>query len=293
MLLQMSKQSKNPTSEFYEACIVGNERKVRQMINEGMDINTKIKHSDNMSVLTIACLYRHNKIVKLLIEAGADPNVQDIYGKTALLCVCETSTIFDSVFINTIALLLRAGADTNIQDNNGDTALMRALYICPQGLIYMLLKAGANPNIQDYRGRTSLFRAINRPKILEMLLKTGNPNIQDMFGTTALIYAIMENPAVVEMLLKAGTDPNIQDVDGNTALMTAAIYSDINVVQMLVKAGANIDARNNAGNSAYNYANIDVKKYLQKVKTSISLYHTMRKKGKIPMHLVREIIDKL
>lgn len=54
--------------------------------------------------------------IKLLLDAGAETNLKDIWGSTALLyCYHDT----------TIELLLQYGADANLQNDDGVNALIR------------------------------------------------------------------------------------------------------------------------------------------------------------------------
>ena len=52
-------------------------------------------------------------------------------------------------------MLLKAGADPNIQNEWGTTALMMASRYGYKECVFELLKAGANPNIQDKYGDTA------------------------------------------------------------------------------------------------------------------------------------------
>jgi hypothetical protein len=66
------------------------------------------------------------EIAKLLIDAGADLNVQDIRGNTALLRTL--STPYTNEAKTEIAkLLIDAGADLNVRNKKGKTALMLAI----------------------------------------------------------------------------------------------------------------------------------------------------------------------
>lgn len=68
----------------------------------------------------------------------------------------------------TVALLLQAGADPNIQDNVGDTALVEAARAGHADVVDLLLKAGANPAIKNNEGKTAR-DLTNHPVIQELL----------------------------------------------------------------------------------------------------------------------------
>ena len=62
-----------------------------------------------------------NKLIELLLRSGAEPNIQDCYGNTALIYVAMQSTSWK--MFEAIKLLLRFGADPDIENNEGKTAL--------------------------------------------------------------------------------------------------------------------------------------------------------------------------
>ena len=67
---------------------------------------------------------RDTKTVRKMLEHGADPNVQDNYGYTALIEACRWG------HTDIARLLLEHGADPNVQDNYGKTTFM---YACRWG----------------------------------------------------------------------------------------------------------------------------------------------------------------
>jgi len=85
---------------------------------------------------------------RLLIEAGADPNVPDGKGSPPLL-ICYGQP-------DMIRALVKAGAKLDFQDKDGRTALMNSW--SPQGT-ELLLQAGANPYLKDKGGKTALAHA--------------------------------------------------------------------------------------------------------------------------------------
>lgn len=97
----------------------------------------------------------------LLIQAGANPNVQNKYGSTLLQLSIEMSN-FD-----TAAYLLKHYANPNVQNNDGNTALHTLInkiayslmshgefYESQEELLNLLLAKGALKNIQNEQGET-------------------------------------------------------------------------------------------------------------------------------------------
>ena len=66
--------------------------------------------------LITASEYGHINTVRRLLEEGADVNVKDDRGSTALMYASEEG------HVETVKLLLEKGADVNAKDNDGGTA---------------------------------------------------------------------------------------------------------------------------------------------------------------------------
>jgi ankyrin repeat protein len=81
--------------------------------------------------LLIAATNGHIAMVRLLLEHGADPNLRNYDGVTAL-----HNAVYENQ-LDIVALLLEAGADPNIKDRFGNTA-------------YDLAQRNENPNLIDF-----------------------------------------------------------------------------------------------------------------------------------------------
>ena len=207
--------------------------------------------------------------VKLLIEAGADLNLQSNGGETALIFAsCFSNTTSTE---NTVKMLIDAGADLNIQANNGDTAL---IFACAnigtsstEKTVKMLIDAGADLNKQSNNGGTALTIACcfsnttSSENTVKMLIDAGaDLNIQANNGETALIFACCfsnrtSTENTVKMLINAGADLNKQSNNGETALIFACgnigTSSTEKTVIMLVEAGADLNKQLKTGETAY------------------------------------------
>ena len=92
--------------------------------------------------------------IKSLIEQGANVDIQNFKGQTALHCAAKTG------FVDIAELLLKSGATVDVLDNNGDTALTTALRSTIedkkqlQEVVVLLVDSGADVNLPDKQGRT-------------------------------------------------------------------------------------------------------------------------------------------
>ncbi len=172
------------------------------------------------------------KYIISLLQAGADPNVQNQAGKTLLDYLNEelrgilnqlainSDLLDDSNSIQYIKFLLGTGANPNVQNQDEKTLLHYVAKRNDTGGIGFLLGKGANPNVQDQSGKTPLHYAAenNCLQAIKFLLQKGaDPNVQDQSGKTPLHYAAENNCLqAIELLLKAKADQNMQDQSGKT-----------------------------------------------------------------------------
>ena len=92
----------------------GNFGEVQQLIKNGADVNHK--YGDGIRTSLHEAAYNgYFSICKLLLENGANPDLQDIYGDTPLHdAVCNDS-------FEICELLIMHGADITIENKSGDT----------------------------------------------------------------------------------------------------------------------------------------------------------------------------
>lgn len=123
---------------------------------------------DGTPLLLLACNSRYamdsQNLVKLLLERGADPNITNLNGRSALACIPN---------IDICRILVAAGADVNFAEpETGDTLLHLAVNNGEPWYPAFLLEHGANQNIRNKKGklprdyvRTKAIRAILCPDV--------------------------------------------------------------------------------------------------------------------------------
>ncbi|XP_014679106.1 PREDICTED: putative ankyrin repeat protein RF_0381 [Priapulus caudatus] len=99
-------------------------------------------------------------IMRLLLEAGADPNVADTDSRDTPLMM---------------AMLLSHGADANAADSYGWTSLYDAARSGRLDIMRLLLEAGADPNVADTSGETPMMMAVNKVGKAGGALGSGGP----------------------------------------------------------------------------------------------------------------------
>jgi uncharacterized protein len=234
-------------------------KKLKEMISSGLDLN-EIDDAGRTAVM-IAVIHRKYKFLEELINAGADLNLRDIINlETALMFSISMNDIIST------KMLIDAGADPNIQDQHGKTALYYAdPYKELDAFKYLLSYNKTNINIKKRNDYNALMYYIisTSNQILEpILINSGiDLNSQNYKGDTALMLAVSnKREKVIDELIKAGADLNILDYRGYSALESIPIdklnrYDDI--AKKLINAGA--DLRN-----YYNRTNMtSIKKWIE------------------------------
>eukprot|EP00731_Ephydatia_muelleri_P005630 Em0002g1806a len=200
---------------------------------------------DRWTALMLASMEGHMECVKVLLDNGAEINIQDKEGWTTLMKSSRAG------HMECVTVLLDKGAEVNIQDTEGWTALMLASRAGHMECVTVLLDKGAEVNIPDTDGWTALLRAsgAGHMECVKVLLDNGaEVNIQDKNGWTALKKAsVAGHIQCVEVLLDKGAEINIQDKDRWTALMSASLAGHMECVKVLLDKGAEANIQNTDG----------------------------------------------
>ena len=121
---------------LYKAAGDGNTSQVLALLDGGVDVNGRT--SDGSYALNRAAVRNEVEIVRLLLDRGANPNVQNSEGDTPLIC----ATKYAGGKAETVKTLVEAGTDLAIKDKNGKTALDYAKAEDQQDAMALLKKSG-------------------------------------------------------------------------------------------------------------------------------------------------------
>lgn len=235
LTLLFSVSLKAQESSLFRAVENGDAKKIKLLLEAGANPNAFDNDSDN--VLTNAALFASADCMKLLLENKANPNLKNKFGETPMmLCVND---------LDKMKLLLQYGADINDSSRSGNTALLVA---CGAGsssaTIQWLLDNGASPFAKRWGNETAFMRAsqYSDTAILGLLLAKGSDINAHPWGFTPLMYAARSgNWPGIFWLLNHGADPNIMDETGTTILLWAAEQNNLAAVKALVKKTSDIN----------------------------------------------------
>lgn len=110
-----------------------------------------LQASDGRTALMWAVIKSNVSLTQKLIDLGADVNIKDKDGNTALLLAatfcCDAQQI--------LRLLIRAGSDVNCQNNNGFSPLMLVAQHSVYYAMLLLLDSGADVNAVSHKDHTT------------------------------------------------------------------------------------------------------------------------------------------
>ena len=259
---------------------------LQELIKSGADVN--YLNTRGRTALLLSCWYRQTDSIMVLLEAGADPAIDDDEGFS-----CIHAAVDGICSKETLQLLIAHGAHIDAKRKDGTNALLRACATGQSDTVNFLVESGADVNVNKPDGNTCLHVAVNgncSKEVLEKMVDNGvHINGVNNEGKTALMLACQSAQAVsVGLLLAKGADPNIYDVYGNTslhaavfgcyttealhkiithqayldiqningetALLLACLYRQQDMISILLKAGSNTNIRDNYGDTSLHAA---------------------------------------
>lgn len=121
---------------LHQAAFKGHTDVVKLLLDKGANI--EVKNSDGNTALLLAAWEGHTETAKLLIDRQANIHTKNNIEKTALHLAAATNQA------STIQLLIEKGFNIHAKDNNGDMPLHRAAYNGADAAALLLLNEGAN-----------------------------------------------------------------------------------------------------------------------------------------------------
>ncbi len=162
----------------------GNPEMVTLLLKYEPDVNNT-RNMYSSTALMMAALAGRIESVRLLLEAGADTNLKNEFGGTALIYAVMSNAISNQERLNIIQQLHYCDASSiNEQNNKGKTAFMNVSFLShleKQDTITLLLESGADPTIRDNENRTAadIVRSKGNEDLAKFIENYSDPHCQD------------------------------------------------------------------------------------------------------------------
>ncbi|XP_067882651.1 ankyrin repeat domain-containing protein 6b isoform X2 [Heterodontus francisci] len=209
----------------------GQTENVVQLINKGAKIAVT-KHG--RTALHLAAYKGHIDVVRVLLKASCDLDIQDDSDQTAL----HRAAVAGNTEV--ISALVLEGCALDRQDKDGNTALHEACWHGFSQSVKLLVKAGANVHAKNQMGDTCLHIATryNHVTIIRILLSAFcSVSEKNQAGDSPLhIAAALNHKKIARLLLEAGADGNIVNNAGLSPLEAARENNSPEVALLLTKA---------------------------------------------------------
>ena len=196
-------------SRLVYAALKGDKAGVEDCLRSGIAIDCRGKYG--VTPLIVVIELTNKDAVLLLLEKGADPNLQDDSGQSAM---SEAARSEDIWFLQTV---LKHKGDVNlVSKKNEETPLFAAVASRRVANVELVLKSGANINAQEMHGETALKRAgcFNQFDIMMYLLNAGADYRIENLSHKTVLYELQnggvapkyvpERDAVIDWFKKKG-----------------------------------------------------------------------------------------
>ena len=242
-----------PTWRFIHAVNQMDTATIAEFMEHGYSLNEHLPDGDEATLFLSVLRWCHDaELVRalplLLQNCGADIHTRDSEGWGVL-----HTTQFLTRKPNAIKVLLDAGADPNTADSTGTTPLMLAAARFEPTTVKHLLAAGADVNALDHEGRTAMHDLLFPWFAVGWPHECGPEDTRDKVdeATREICEKMLET---ARLLLAAGADINATDKEGRTPIfMVLRDYNEIPEEGMLillpelVKMGADLTHKDASG----------------------------------------------
>jgi ankyrin repeat protein len=263
--------------ELHDAAQKGDIVKVRQLLEQGMDVNARDNYKD--TPLHEAVDRANTDVAKLLIEKGADVNARGHHQKTPLHKAAIRANT------DVAKLLIEKGADVNARDNSQWTPLDHAAVVGNTDVAKLLIERGADVNAKDEGQATPLHNAANcgQTDVAKLLIEKGaDVNARDRNQWTPLHNAVRWGKTdVAKLLIENGADVNAKDSSESTPARVAERENRPELAAMIRRQG---------GGSARQDFDALVKNQSGDVKTIVRLARTLTPPPAVPQEARDEMV---
>jgi len=304
--MQNQKANTKPSRSRYYGELSGIEKSLFNEVQRGAEKDDIIKVNEILSknahsihardkngqtVLHIASRAAKLNTVKALIDAGADVNSVNNFGKTPLFLAAEVG---ENAKPNRYALagdiarlLVKHGAKVKIKNKHGTSLFFSALFHGNAHVTKLALDGGISVDDLSKTGTTAMYEGAwtKHINVLELLLNYGAKiNQKNRDGKTAMDGAAWTNSVKVATFLLANGATLIKK--GKTPLHLAAQHGQIEISEWLIKQGVSINAKADIGSPLHQAAWTGRADYIQWFMKNRPKINSKRSSdGNTPLHV--------
>ncbi|MBP5427564.1 MAG: ankyrin repeat domain-containing protein [Clostridiales bacterium] len=217
---------------------------VKELISRDVSLINE-QNNDGYTALMTAVRYRHEKVIKMLIDAKADVNKVDKDGRTELLFL--SGNVFnrdeEECVKRIIDMLLDAKADMYVEDNRGESLFqkMSRMYWFDDSMFRVFNKLMNRHDPSNKYQKTVLMCAMDAKqdvyKILKLIKQEQKIDKTDIYGRTLLMYAARNGygSKVMKALVDKGQKISSLDNNGKSLLEYAVDGEAKSIIDSLVK----------------------------------------------------------
>ena len=249
-------QPQQVANDVWEAVSIGDLNLIKESITNGLDVNARNPASGDPLLFTAAVM-GHTEIMGLLLEKGADINIQNRDGNTSL----HVAAFFGRA--DATELLLKYDANIHARNKQGGTAIDNAnldwdttqaiLNIIQMEVNKAEVKAGRAKIIRLLSGKMkdtpeplNLWKASADGNLaaIKAALESGSDlkTLDPQYGIDPLGWAALNGQTeAAKLLLEKGANIHNRHRDGSTALHGAAFLGHIETVKLLIEKGADVN----------------------------------------------------
>lgn len=221
------------------------------LLDAGADVN--IVDSFGRTVLHYAVKSDSNEIVNIILQHSHCIYKEDVEGKTPL----HFYGIYGNASIANDLLTAMVSIDVNQCDLQKSSPLHETIKSQQLDIADFLLSHGANANFPDSSGRTPLHLAaeIGSLAATNILLKSGgNVNERNNLLHSPAFLAAGSGRSVLLTLIKNGADINLPDEKGRTPLHVSLENGHIFVIKILIEHNATVNSKDKEGKTPLHLA---------------------------------------
>jgi ankyrin repeat protein len=235
-------------------------KNVTELVHFGHDINSKMSIFSQAPIHKVVESHKEDKydVMKKMLDMGADPNIKDSNGWTALHYSCQFGDI------EMVRILVTTRANIDSYSNNHRTPLHLASYMNFPAIVKYLLENSSNPNFKDHSGCTPLHLASKNGNVdcLAILLAYGGNLYEEDFRKWNILHyaAFQGHHQCVRFIAKYDSDYDILQTVRNSqnklaieivrdpsvkpffiSLWHASKTGDLDMIRQLVNDGENVN----------------------------------------------------